>query len=83
MTRKKKIEYHSYIEGSIRYMVCSICGNYERVGELATGVKCSRCINMTMMNNYMELTNQTLIICYQKSYRNHELESYNPILNFL
>ena len=52
MTRKKKIEYHSYTEGSIRYMVCSICGNYERVGELATGVKCSRCVNMIMMKNY-------------------------------
>ena len=52
MTRKKKIEYHSYIEGSIRYMVCSICGNYERVGELATGVKCSRCVNMIMMKDY-------------------------------
>ena len=52
MTRKKKIEYHSYTEGSIRYMVCSICGNYERVGELATGVKCSRCVNMIMMKDY-------------------------------
>ena len=52
MARKKKIEYHSYTEGSVRYMVCSICGNYERVGEEATGVKCSRCVNMTMMNQY-------------------------------
>jgi len=52
MARKKKIEYHSYTEGSIRYMVCSICGNYERVGELATAVKCSRCVNMIMMNQY-------------------------------
>ena len=52
MARKKKIEYHSYTEGSIRYMVCSVCGNYERVGEEATGVKCSRCVNMTMMNQY-------------------------------
>ena len=52
MTRKKKIEYYSYTEGSVRYMVCSICGNYERVGEEATGVKCSRCVNMTMMNQY-------------------------------
>jgi len=49
---KKKIEYHSYTEGSVRYMVCSICGNYERVGEEATGVKCSRCVNMVMMNQY-------------------------------
>ena len=52
MARKKKIEYHSYTEGSIRYMVCSVCGNYERVGEEATGVKCSRCVNMVMMNQY-------------------------------
>ena len=52
MARKKKIEYHSYTEGSVRYMVCSMCGNYERVGEEATGVKCSRCVNMVMMNQY-------------------------------
>ena len=52
MARKKKIEYHSYTEGSIRYMVCSVCGNYERVGEEATAVKCSRCVNMIMMNQY-------------------------------
>ena len=52
MTRKKKIEYHSYTEGSVKYMVCSMCGNYERVGEEATGVKCSRCVNMVMMNQY-------------------------------
>jgi hypothetical protein len=52
MTRKKKIEYHSYTEGTIRYMSCMVCGSYEPVGELATGVKCSRCINMIMMNNY-------------------------------
>ena len=52
MKRKKKIEYHSYTEGTVRYMVCSVCGNYERVGELATAVKCSRCVNMIMMNNY-------------------------------
>ena len=52
MARKKKIEYHSYTEGSIRYMSCMVCGSYEPVGELATGVKCSRCVNMIMMNNY-------------------------------
>ena len=52
MARKKKIEYHSYTEGSIKYMVCSMCGNYERVGELATAVKCSRCVNIIMMNQY-------------------------------
>ena len=52
MARKKKIEYHSYTEGSVRYLVCSICGNYASVGEEATKVKCSRCVNMTMMNQY-------------------------------
>ena len=52
MARKKKIEYHSYYEGSIRYMSCMSCGRYETVGELATGVRCSRCVNMMMMNNY-------------------------------
>ena len=52
MTRKKKIEYHSYTEGTIRYMSCMVCGSYEPVGELATGVKCSRCVNMLMINNY-------------------------------
>ena len=52
MARKKKIEYYSYTEGSVRYMVCSICGRYEAVGELATAVKCSRCVNMAMMKQY-------------------------------
>ena len=52
MKRKKKIEYHSYTEGTVRYMVCSVCGNYERVCELATGERCSRCVNMIMMKNY-------------------------------
>ena len=52
MKRKKKIEYHSYTEGTVRYMVCSVCGNYERVGELATAVKCSRCVNMLMMRDF-------------------------------
>ena len=52
MARKKKIEYHSYTEGNIRYMSCMLCGNYEVVDELATGVKCSRCVNMIMMKNY-------------------------------
>ena len=49
---KKKIEYHSYTEGNMRYMACMVCGNYEVVDELATGVKCSRCVNMIMMKNY-------------------------------
>ena len=52
MKRKKELEYHSYTEGSIRYMSCKICGSYERVDELATGVKCSRCVNIIMMKNY-------------------------------
>ena len=52
MARKKKIEYHSYTEGSVRYMSCMTCGHYEVVGEEATGVKCSRCVNMIMMNQF-------------------------------
>ena len=52
MARKKKIEYHSYYEGSIRYMSCMSCGRYEIVGDSATGVRCSRCVNMRMFNKY-------------------------------
>ena len=52
MARKKKIVYHSYTEGTVRYMSCMVCGSYESVGETATGVKCSRCVNMIMMKNY-------------------------------
>ena len=52
MARKKKIEYHSYMEGSIRYMSCMLCGNYEVVGESATGVKCSTCVMKIMMREY-------------------------------
>ena len=52
MARKKKIEYHSYTEGSIRYMSCMTCGHYEVVGESATGVKCSNCVMKIMMNQY-------------------------------
>ena len=52
MAPKKKIEYYSYTEGSVRYMVCSICGRYEPVGELAVAVKCSRCVNMIMRRDY-------------------------------
>ena len=48
MARKKKIEYHSYKEGSIRYLACSVCGNYEVVGESATSVKCSRCVTFSV-----------------------------------
>jgi len=52
MARKKKIEYHSYTEGSIRYMSCMTCGHYEVVGDTATGVRCSNCVMKTMMNQY-------------------------------
>jgi len=52
MARKKKIEYHSYTEGSIRYMSCMTCGHYEVVGDTATGVRCSNCVMKTMMNEY-------------------------------
>ena len=33
-------------------MSCMLCGNYEVVDVLATGVKCSRCVYMIMMKNY-------------------------------
>ena len=46
MARKKKIEYHSYTEGTVRYMSCMVCGSYERVGDSTTGLKCSRCVLM-------------------------------------
>ena len=52
MAPKKKIEYHSYIEGTVKYMSCMVCGSYERVGDSAIGVKCSRCVNLIMMNQY-------------------------------
>ena len=43
MSKKKKIEYHSYMEGHLRYMTCSMCGNYQQVGDEAIAVKCSHC----------------------------------------
>ena len=52
MARKNKIEYHSYTEGTIRYMSCMTCGHYEVVGDTATGVRCSNCVMKTMMNEY-------------------------------
>ena len=52
MARKKKIEMHSYKEGSIRYLACQICGHYEVVGESATAVKFSNCVLKLMMNQY-------------------------------
>ena len=52
MKRKKKIEYHSYMEGNIKYMSCQICGRYEAVGDETTAVKCGRCVSMIMMNKY-------------------------------
>jgi len=48
MARKKKVEYHSYYEGRIRYMSCQICGRYEAVGESATSVKCSNCVTRSI-----------------------------------
>ncbi len=48
MARKKKIEYHSYTEGNVRYMSCMNCGRYEKVDASATGVKCSRCVNFSV-----------------------------------
>tara|TARA_B110001454_G_scaffold163524_1_gene153081 strand:+ start:1029 stop:1457 length:429 start_codon:yes stop_codon:yes gene_type:complete len=44
MDRKKKKVYNSYTEGNIRYMSCMICGRYEKVGDEALSIKCSRCI---------------------------------------
>ena len=52
MAPKKKIEYFSYTEGSIRYMSCMTCGHYVVVGDSATGVRCSNCVMKTMMNQY-------------------------------
>jgi hypothetical protein len=43
---KNKIECHSYYEGRIRYMACMNCGRYEKVGDSAFGLKCSRCVQM-------------------------------------
>jgi len=48
MSRKKKIEYHSYMEGHIRYMICKVCGRYEQVGDEATAVKCSNCVTRSI-----------------------------------
>ena len=45
---KNKVEYHSYYEDNIRYMSCMICGSYEIVGDTALGLKCSRCVQMTV-----------------------------------
>ena len=52
MARKKKIEYHSYMEGNVKYMSCQICGRYEAVGDETTAVKCGRCVSLIMMNKY-------------------------------
>ena len=52
MARKKKIEYHSYTEGNVRYMSCKVCGRYEKVGDETTAVKCGRCTNMMMIANF-------------------------------
>ena len=52
MARKKKIEYHSYMEGNVKHMSCQICGRYEAVGDETTAVKCSRCVSLIMMDKY-------------------------------
>jgi hypothetical protein len=52
MARKKKIEYHSYMEGNVKHMSCQICGRYEAVGDEAVAVKCSRCVSLIMMDKY-------------------------------
>ena len=49
---KNKIQYHSYYEGNTKYMTCETCGNYERVGDSAIKVKCSKCVSMVMRNQY-------------------------------
>jgi len=52
MVRKQKITYHSYYEGSIRYLACSVCGHYQSVGEEAVAVKCSNCTARYMMSKF-------------------------------
>jgi|TARA_Y100000310_G_scaffold279900_1_gene299307 hypothetical protein len=52
MARKQKITYHSYYEGSIRYLACSVCGHYQSVGEEAVAVKCSNCTARYMMSKF-------------------------------
>ena len=52
MARKKKIEYHSYMEGNVKHMSCQICGRYEAVGDETTAVKCGRCVSLIMMDKY-------------------------------
>ena len=52
MARKNKIEYHSYTEGGIKHMSCMVCGRYVVVDDLATSVKCSKCVMKIMMNQY-------------------------------
>ena len=48
----KVVECHSYMEGHIRYMSCQVCGRYEKVGDEAITLKCSRCLYMTMNAKY-------------------------------
>ena len=54
MARKKKMEYHTYYEGNVRYMICKVCGRYESVGDEAVAVKCGKCTHMSMVANYPE-----------------------------
>ena len=50
--KNKVTQCHSYMEGHIRYMSCQVCGRYEKVGDDAVGLKCSRCLFMTMNSKY-------------------------------
>ena len=46
----KKMKYHSYMENGKIYMTCMTCGNYERVVEETTAVRCWKCVlNLTGM----------------------------------
>ena len=40
----KKMEYHSYLENGQMFMACKDCGNYERVSEETTAVRCWKCV---------------------------------------
>ena len=48
---KLKTIYPEYTEKGVRYMMCK-CGEYVRVGENATDVKCSTEVNMIVMRMF-------------------------------
>ena len=53
MSRKKKVKYHTFTEGGIRYMQCSLCSKYVRgISENTVSVKCSRCVMFKMAKEY-------------------------------